>query len=114
MYNNKLTFMENTIYIDITEDLDKLTTIQKDIEEIQKKYDMKNLNDTNNFIIDFLTNFLKDDYQKLLGDHKPTLLNNVIIFNNLLQIVNEQQKLFMENMTSLNNIQPIKPSKKKK
>lgn len=114
MYKNTLNFNENSIYFDITENITTEEEFFNNLSELKKDVNFKNIQETNNFYINFLTKYLgEENYKILIGNYKPTLLNHLIIFKELLTTIDVQKEVYFETI-NINNELSLKLAEKNK
>ena len=105
MYKNTLNFKENSIEFDMTENAYAPEDIQTILNEVSKWKNIKNPKEVNEIYIDLFTKFLgEENYNKLIGDNKKTLLNNIIIMKEVLTLIQSQKQIFDQSMEVINTI----------
>lgn len=105
MYKNTLNFKENSIEFDITENAYASEDIQTILNEVSKGKNIKNPKEVNEIYIDLFTKFLgEENYNKLIGDNKKTLLNNIIIMKEVLTLIQSQKQILDQSMEVINTI----------
>ena len=105
MYKNTLNFKENSIEFDITEKAYAPEDIQTILNEVSKGKNIKNPKEVNEIYIDLFTKFLgEENYNKLIGDNKKTLLNNIIIMKEVLTLIQSQKQILDQSMEVINTI----------
>ena len=105
MYKNTLNFKENSIEFDITENAYAPEDIQTILNEVSKGKNIKNPKEVNEIYIDLFTKFLgEENYNKLIGDNKKTLLNNIIIMKEVLTLIQSQKQILDQSMEVINTI----------
>lgn len=105
MYKNTLNFKENSIEFDITENAYEPEDIQTILNEVSKGKNIKNPKEVNEIYIDLFTKFLgEENYNKLIGDNKKTLLNNIIIMKEVLTLIQSQKQILDQSMEVINTI----------
>ena len=117
MYKNTLNFKGNSIEFDITENAYTPEDIKIILNEVSKGKNINNPKEANEIYIDLFTKFLgEENYNKLIGDSKKTLLNNIIILKEVLTLIQSQKEIFDQNMEFIStfNITDTKKEKPKK
>lgn len=119
MYKNILNFKENSIEFDMTENAYALEDIQTILNEVSKGKNINNPKEANEIYIDLFTKFLgEENYNKLIGDNKKTLLNNIIIMKEVLTLIQSQKEIIDQSIEFINTISfnttDIKKEKPKK
>lgn len=105
MYKNTLNFKENSIEFDMTENAYAPEDIQTILNEVSKGKNIKNPKEVNEIYIDLFTKFLgEENYNKLIGDNKKTLLNNIIIMKEVLTLIQSQKQILDQSMEFINTI----------
>lgn len=105
MYKNTLNFKENSIEFDITENAYAPEDIQTILNEVSRGKNIKNPKETNEIFIDLFIKFLgEENYNKLIGDNKKTLLNNIIIMKEVLTLIQSQKQIIDQSMEVINTL----------
>lgn len=105
MYKNTLNFKENSIEFDMTENAYAPEDIQTILNEVSKGKNINNPKEANEIYIDLFTKFLgEENYNKLIGDSKKTLLNNIIIMKEVLTLIQSQKEILDQSMEVINTI----------
>lgn len=119
MYKNTLNFKGNSIEFDMTENAYAPEDIQTILNEVSKGKNINNPKEANEIYIDLFTKFLgEENYNKLIGDSKKTLLNNIIIMKEVLTLIQSQKEILDQSIEVINTISfnttDIKKEKPKK
>lgn len=105
MYKNTLNFKENSIEFDMTENAYAPEDIQTILNEVSKGKNINNPKEVNEIYIDLFIKFLgEENYNKLIGDSKKTLLNNIIIMKEVLTLIQSQKEIIDQSMEVINTI----------
>lgn len=105
MYKNTLNFKENSIEFDMTENAYAPEDIQTILNEVSKGKNINNPKEANEIYISLFTKFLgEENYNKLIGDSKKTLLNNIIIMKEVLTLIQSQKEILDQSIEVINTI----------